>query len=82
MAIDLSSLLISKTKSIQFFQNWFLKQGTRRSLLDVDQCPIATGSINKELPVARRMLANKKNTLKKRHPSFTGHKWHDFNGLK
>ena len=47
------------------FKIGFLKQGTRRSLLDVDQCPIATDSINKELPVARRKLANKKNTLKK-----------------
>ena len=47
------------------FKIGFLKQGTRRSLLDVDQCPIATDSINKELPVARRELTNKKNTLKK-----------------
>ena len=47
------------------FKIGFLQQGTRRSLLDVDHCPIATNSINEKLPIARLELKERKNTLKK-----------------
>lgn len=47
------------------FKIGFLKQGTRRSLIDVDHCPIATDEINCALPEARATLLKKKTSLKK-----------------
>lgn len=47
------------------FKVGFLKQGTRRSVIDINQCPIATEAINQALPLAKQNLANKKHTLKK-----------------
>ena len=47
------------------FKIGFLKQGTRRSLIDVDHCPIATDEINCALPEARTTLIKKKSSLKK-----------------
>ena len=43
----------------------FLKQGSRRTLMDVEQCPIATPAINESLPEARNELLKKKELLKK-----------------
>ena len=34
----------------------FLRQGSRRALVDVSQCPIATEGINQALPIARQEL--------------------------
>ena len=36
----------------------FLKQGSRRALVDVKNCPIATDAINQALPEARNDLKN------------------------
>ncbi|MBU92687.1 MAG: SAM-dependent methyltransferase [Rhodobiaceae bacterium] len=47
------------------FQIGFLKSGTRRKLVDVESCPIATPSINKAIPTVRKMLLEKAPTLKK-----------------
>lgn len=47
------------------FKIGFLKQGTRRSLIDVEQCPIATEGINQSLPDARTAVSDKKSSLKK-----------------
>ena len=48
-----------------FFKVGFLKQGTRRSLIDIHQCPIATKEINQVLPLARKNLEGRKFGLKK-----------------
>ena len=47
------------------FKIGFLKQGTRRSLIDVEHCPIATKSINQAMPTVRQRLIERKHTLKK-----------------
>lgn len=47
------------------FKVGFLKQGTRRTLIDVDQCPIATPAINEAMPLAKQRLYDKKQGLKK-----------------
>jgi 23S rRNA (uracil1939-C5)-methyltransferase/tRNA (uracil-5-)-methyltransferase len=47
------------------FKVGFLKQGTRRTLIDVDQCPIATPAINEAMPLAKQHLHDKKQGLKK-----------------
>jgi 23S rRNA (uracil1939-C5)-methyltransferase/tRNA (uracil-5-)-methyltransferase len=47
------------------FKIGFLKQGTRRSLIDVERCPIATDGINQCLPAARKKLTEKRSSLKK-----------------
>ena len=47
------------------FKVGFLKQGTRRTLIDVDQCPIATPAINEAIPSAKQHLHAKKQGLKK-----------------
>lgn len=54
-----------KPKEVHPFKIGFLKQGTRRSLLDIEHCPIATDAINDALPFAREHLGSEKNTLKK-----------------
>jgi 23S rRNA (uracil1939-C5)-methyltransferase/tRNA (uracil-5-)-methyltransferase len=43
----------------------FLKNGRKRALVDVPQCPIATAAINAELPAARAMLSARKEKLKR-----------------
>ncbi len=43
----------------------FLRNGSRRALVDVPQCPIATGAINQTLPQVRADLARRADRLKR-----------------
>ena len=47
------------------FKVGFLKQGTRRVLVDVDQCPIATPAINEAMLPAKQRLQDRLHGLKK-----------------
>lgn len=47
------------------FKVGFLKQGTRRILVDVDQCPIATPTINEAMLPAKQRLQDRLHGLKK-----------------
>lgn len=47
------------------FKIGFLKQGTRKLLIDVEHCPIATKPINEAIPVSRQELIDRRNKLKK-----------------
>ncbi len=47
------------------FKVGFLKQGTRRVLVDVDQCPIATPAINEAMLPAKQRLQGSLHGLKK-----------------
>ena len=53
-----------RSKLTPHFEKWHsgrkfqidFSKGTRRKLVDAESCPIATPSINKAIPTARRML--------------------------
>ena len=47
------------------FKVGFLKQGTRRVLVDIDQCPIATPAINQAMLPAKQRLQDRLHGLKK-----------------
>ena len=49
----------------------FLKQGSRRALVDVKNCPIATDAINQALPEARNNLKNVPRKKRGGYSSFT-----------
>ena len=53
-----------KNRSGQFRKIGFLRQGSRKIIIDVPNCPIATEPINEKLPIEREVIQN--NDFKKK----------------